>query len=145
MTEYLPSPTRWVAEQVELYESSGGTQGTTLRETGLPGVIVTNQGSKTGAIRKTPLMKATDGENYILVASKGGAPVHPAWVYNLRTNPDVEIRDGVNVYKLRVRELPDSEERQRLWDIAVEAFPPYKDYQEKTKRLIPVFLAEITT
>ena len=145
MTEYLPSPTRWVAEQVELYESSGGTQGTTLRETGLPVVIVTNQGSKTGAIRKTPLMKATDGENYILVASKGGAPVHPVWVYNLRTNPDVEIRDGVNVYKMRVRELPDSEERQRLWDIAVEAFPPYKDYQEKTKRLIPVFLAEMTT
>ena len=144
MTEYLPSPTRWVAEQVELYESSGGTQGTTLRETGLPVVIVTNQGSKTGAIRKTPLMKATDGANYILVASKGGAPVHPVWVYNLRTNPDVEIRDGVNVYKMRVRELPDSEERQRLWDIAVEAFPPYKDYQEKTKRLIPVFLAEMT-
>ena len=144
MTEYLPSPTRWVAEQVELYESSGGTQGTTLRETGLPVVIVTNQGSKTGAIRKTPLMKATDGENYILVASKGGAPVHPVWVYNLRTNPDVEIRDGVNVYKMRVRELPDSEERQRLWDIAVEAFPPYKDYQENTKRLIPVFLAEMT-
>ena len=144
MTQYIPSPSGWVAEQVELYESSGGTQGTTLRETGLPVVIVTNQGSKTGAIRKTPLMKATDGENYILVASKGGAPVHPVWVYNLRTNPDVEIRDGVNVYKMRVRELPDSEERQRLWDIAVEAFPPYKDYQEKTKRLIPVFLAEMT-
>ena len=145
MTQYIPSPSGWVAEQVELYESSGGTQGTTLRETGLPVVIVTNQGSKTGAIRKTPLMKATDGENYILVASKGGAPVHPVWVYNLRTNPDVEIRDGVNVHKMRVREMPDSEERQRLWDIAVEAFPPYKDYQEKTKRLIPVFLAEMTT
>ena len=144
MTQYIPSPSGWVAEQVELYESSGGTQGTTLRETGLPVVIVTNLGSKTGAIRKTPLMKARDGDNYILVASKGGAPVHPVWVYNLRTNPDVEIRDGVNVYKMRVRELPDSEERQRLWDIAVEAFPPYKDYQEKTKRLIPVFLAEMT-
>ena len=145
MTQYIPSPSGWVAEQVELYESSGGTQGTTLRETGLPVVIVTNLGSKTGAIRKTPLMKATDGENYILIGSKGGAPEHPLWVYNLRTNPDVEIRDGVNVYKMRVRELPDSEERQRLWDIAVEAFPPYKDYQEKTKRLIPVFLAEMTT
>ena len=142
MSQYIPSPTKWVAEQVELYESSGGTQGTTLR--GLPVVIVTNQGSKTGAIRKTPLMKATDGENYILVASKGGAPEHPLWVYNLRTNPDVEIRDGVNVHKMRVREMPDSEERQRLWGIAVEAFPPYKDYQEKTKRLIPVFLAEMT-
>ena len=145
MTQYIPSPTRWVAEQVELYESSGGTQGTTLRETGLPVVIVTNQGSKTGAIRKTPLMKATDGENYILIGSKGGAPEHPLWVYNLRTNPDVEIRDGVKVHKMRVREMPDSEERQRLWDIAVEAFPSYKDYQEKTKRLFPVFLAEMTT
>ena len=143
MTQYIPSPTRWVAEQVELYESSGGTQGTTLR--GLPVVIVTNQGSKTGAIRKTPLMRAIDGENYILVASRGGAPRHPLWVYNLRRNPNVEIRDGVNVHKMRVREMTDPEERQRLWDIAVEAFPPYKDYQEKTKRLIPVFLAEMTT
>ena len=143
MNQYIPSPTRWVAEQVELYESSGGTQGTTLR--GLPVVIVTNQGSKTSAIRKTPLMRAIDGENYILVASRGGAPEHPLWVYNLRANPNVEIRDGVNVHKMRVREMIDSEERQRLWDIAVEAFPPYKDYQEKTKRLIPVFLAEMTT
>jgi deazaflavin-dependent oxidoreductase (nitroreductase family) len=143
MTQYIPSPTSWVAEQVELYESSGGTQGTTLR--GLPVVIVTNQGSKTGAIRKTPLMRAIDGENYILVASRGGAPEHPLWVYNLRTNPNVEIRDGVNVHKMRVREMTDPEERQRLWDIAVEAFPPYKDYQERTKRLIPVFLAEMTT
>ena len=143
MTQYIPSPTRWVAEQVELYESSGGTQGTTLR--GLPVVIVTNQGSKTSAIRKTPLMRVVAGENYILVASRGGAPKHPLWVYNLRTNPNVEIRDGVNVHKMRVREMTDPEERQRLWDIAVEAFPPYKDYQEKTKRLIPVFLAEMTT
>ena len=143
MNQYIPSPTKWVAEQVELYESSGGTLDTT--QGGLPVVIVTNQGSKTGAIRKTPLMRAIDGENYILVASRGGAPKHPLWVYNLRRNPNVEIRDGVNVHKMRVREMTDPEERQRLWDIAVEAFPPYKDYQEKTKRLIPVFLAEMTT
>jgi len=143
MNQYIPSPTKWVAEQVELYESSGGTLGTTAG--GLPVVIVTNQGSKTGAIRKTPLMRAIDGEKYILVASIGGAPRHPFWVYNLRANPNVEIRDGVNVHKMRVREMPDSEERQRLWDIAVQAFPPYKDYQEKTKRLIPVFLAEMST
>ena len=143
MTQYIPSPTRWVAEQVELYESSGGTQGTTLR--GLPVVIVTNQGSKTSAIRKTPLMRVVDGESYILVASIGGAPKHPLWYHNLKANPNVEIRDGVNVHKMRVREMTDPEERQRLWDIAVEAFPPYKDYQEKTKRLIPVFLAEGTT
>ena len=143
MNQYILSPTKLVAEQVELYESSGGTLGTTIG--GLPVVIVTNQGSKTGAIRKTPLMRAIDGENYILVASRGGAPRHPLWVYNLRRNPNVEIRDGVNVHKMRVREMTDPEERQRLWDIAVEAFPPYKDYQEKTKRLIPVFLAERST
>ena len=143
MNQYIPSPTKWVAEQVELYESSGGNLGTTAG--GLPVIIVTNQGSKTGAIRKTPLMRAIDGENYILVASKGGAPRHPLWVYNLRANPNVDIRDGVNVHKMRVREMTDPEERQRLLDIAVEAYSPYKDYQEKTKRLIPVFLAEMTT
>jgi deazaflavin-dependent oxidoreductase (nitroreductase family) len=143
MTQYIPSPTRWVAEHVELYESSGGTQGTTLK--GLPVVIVTNQGSKTSAIRKTPLMRVVDGESYILVASIGGAPKHPLWYHNLKANPNVEIRDGVNVHNMRVREMTDPEERQRLWDIAVEAFPPYKNYQEKTKRLIPVFLAEGTT
>ena len=143
MTQYIPSPSRWVAEQVELYESSGGMRGTTFK--GFPVVIVINQGSRTNAIRKTPLMRAVDGENYILVASRGGAPRHPLWVYNLRRNPDVEIRDGVNVHKMRVREMTDPEERQRLWNIAVEAFPPYKDYQEKTKRLIPVFLAEVIT
>ena len=141
MNQYIPSPTKWVAEQVELYESSGGTKGTTLR--GLPVVIVTNQGCKTGAIRKTPLMRAVDGENYILVASKGGAPKHPVWYYNFKSNPNVELRDGVKVHKMRVREVMNPEERQRLWDIAVEAYPSYKDCQEKTERLIPVFLAEM--
>ena len=142
MTQYIPSSTKWVAEQVKLYESSGGTQGTTLW--GLPVVIVTNQGSKTGAIRKTPLMRVVDGENYILVASRGGSPKHPLWYYNLQANPSVEIRDGANVHKMRVREVADPEEKKRLWDIAVKAFPRYKDYQEKTERLIPVFLAEIS-
>ena len=141
MRQYIPSPTKWVAEQVELYESSGGTQGTTLR--GLPVVIVTNKGSKTGSIRKTPLMRAVDGKHYILVASKGGAPKHPLWYYNFKANPNVEIRDGVNTHKMRVREVTDPHERQRLWDIAVEAYPAYQDYQDKTDRLIPVFLAEM--
>jgi len=141
MDQYIPSTTKWVAEQVELYESSAGTRGTTLK--GLPVIIVTNQGRKTGAIRKTPLMKAVDGENYILVASKGGAPNHPVWYHNLKANPNVEIRDGVVVHKMRAREIEHSEERKRLWDIAVETYPPYKDYQQKTGRLIPVFLAEV--
>ena len=142
MSEYIPSPRDWVAEQVELYEGSGGTDGLTLRDTGLPVIIVTNLGRKTGAIRKTPLMTAVDGNNYILVGSQGGAPKHPFWYHNLKAEPDVEIRDGTEVFSMRVREVVDPAERQRLWDIAVAAFPPYQDYQEKTDRVIPVFLAE---
>ena len=142
MDEYIPSPTGWVAEQVELYEGSGGTDGTTLRD--LPVIIVTNRGRKTGAIRKTPLMRVADGSSYVLVASRGGAPNNPLWYYNLKADPNVEIRDGTEVYSMRVREVEDSVERQRLWNIAVEAYPPYQDYQEKTDRTIPVFLAEIS-
>ena len=140
MAEYIASTIKWVAEQVELYEKSEGTEGTTLR--GLPVIIVTNQGCKTGAIRKTPLMRAVDGKNYILVASRGGAPKNPVWYYNLKANPNVDIRDGANVYSMRVREVADTVERKRLWNLAVEAFPSYEDYQEKTSRLIPVFLAQ---
>ena len=140
MGEYIPSPTEWVRNQVELYESSGGTEGTSLN--GLAVIIVTNKGRKTGAIRKTPLMRVADGDNYVLVASRGGAPTHPVWYYNLQADPNVEIRDGVDVHSMKVREVEDSAERQRLWDIAVEAFPPYQEYQDKTDRSIPVFIAE---
>lgn len=142
MSKYLPSPRKWVADQVELYESSGGTQGLTLRDTGLPVIIVTNRGRKTGAIRKTPLMRVVDGKNYILIASQGGAPRHPFWYYNLKADPNVEIRDKTEVYKMRVREVVDGAERQRLWAIAVKAYPPYHEYQDRTDRLIPVFVAE---
>ena len=144
MAEYIPSPTEWVRDQVELYEGSGGTEGTTLRETGLPVIIVTNRGNKTGAVRKTPLMRVKDGDNYVLVASRGGAPTHPVWVYNLRADSSVEIRDEIEVYSMTVREVEDDGERARLWDIAVEAFPPYAEYQERTSRRIPVFVAEPT-
>ena len=140
MAEYIPSPTEWVRNQVELNESSGGTEGTSLN--GLAVIIVTNKGRKTGAIRKTPLMRVADGDNYVLVASRGGAPTHPVWYYNLQADPNVEIRDGVDVHSMKVREVEDSAERQRLWDIAVEAFPPYQEYQDKTDRSIPVFIAE---
>jgi len=143
MAKYIPSPRDWVREQVALYESSGGTEGTTLRDTGLPVVIVTNTGSKTGAIRKTPLMRVTDGANYVLVGSQGGAPTDPAWVNNLRENPTVEIRDREVVQAMRVREIRDEAERARLWALAVAAFPPYADYQSRTTRKIPVFLAEM--
>lgn len=142
MSEYIPSPSQWVADQVELYERSGGTEGVTLRDTGLPVIIVTNRGWKTGAIRKTPLMRVVDGENYILVASRGGAPTHPFWYYNLKAEPNVEIRDKTEVRAMRVREVVDADERQRLWAIAVAAFPPYQSYQEKAGRVIPLFVAE---
>jgi deazaflavin-dependent oxidoreductase (nitroreductase family) len=129
MAKYVPSPRDWVREQVELYESSGGTEGTTLRDTGLPVIIVTHMGNKTGAIRKIPLMRVKDGDSYVLVGSQGGAPTDPAWVRNLRANPDVEIRDETVVRPMRVREVENEAERSRLWQLAVAAFPPYAEYQ----------------
>ena len=142
MAEYIPPALDWVREQVELYESSGGTQGTTLRDTGLPCIIVTHKGNKSGAIRKIPLMRVQDGDNYVLVGSYGGSPKHPVWVHNIRADPDVEIRDETQVFKMRVREIADDATRDRLWQISADAFPPYDEYQAKTDRKMPVFLAE---
>ena len=142
MAKYVPSPRDWVREQVDLYESSGGTEGTTLRDTGLPVIIVTHTGNKTGAVRKTPLMRVKDGDSYVLVRSQRGAPTHPAWVHNLRVNSDVEIRDETVVRPMRVREVKDEAERSRLWQLAIAAYPPYAEYQERTARRIPVFVAE---
>ena len=142
MAKYVPSPKDWVRDQVELYERSGGIEGTTLRDTGLPVIIVTHVGNKTGVIRKTPLMRVKNGNSYVLVGSEGGASKDPAWVHNLRINPDVEIRDETVVQRMRVREVEDDAERSRLWDLAIEAFPPYAEYQERTARRIPVFIAE---
>ena len=142
MAEYIPSTSDWVREQVEVYERTNGAEGTTLRDTGMPVIIVTNNGNKTGAVRKTPLMRVKDGDNYVLVGSKGGAPQHPVWVHNLRADTDVEIRDIAEVQRMRVREVPEGDERSRLWTLSVEAFPPYADYQQRTERLIPVFVAE---
>ena len=139
MPEYIPSPSQWVRDQVELYERSNGAEGVELN--GLAVVIVTHRGRRTGAIRKTPLMRVTDGERYVLVGSRGGAPVDPVWVGNLRNDPDVELRDRAEVRRLRVREV-QGEERTRLWALAVAAFPPYGEYQQKTERVIPVFVAE---
>lgn len=142
MPEYLPSPHDWVREQVELYEKSGGTQGTTLRDTGLPVIIVTHTGKKTGAIRKTPLMRVKDANSYVLVGSQGGAPTDPVWVDNLRAHPGVELRDETKVAAMRAREVTDAPERDRLWKLAVAAYPPYEDYRKKTTRTIPIFVAE---
>ncbi|HEU4377583.1 MAG TPA: nitroreductase family deazaflavin-dependent oxidoreductase [Hyphomicrobiaceae bacterium] len=144
MPTYIPSPRDWVREQVELYESSGGTQGTTLKDTGLPVILVTHVGNKTGAIRKTPLMRVKDGEGYVLVGSQGGLPKDPVWVHNLRANPKIELRDETVVRPMQVREVTDKAERDRLWRLAVAAFPPYAEYQAKTERQIPLFVATPT-
>ena len=142
MSEYVPSPYGWVREQVELYESSGGTEGTTLRDTGLPVIIVTHTGNKSGATRKTPLMRVKDGDNYVLVGSQGGRPTNPVWVYNLRANSSITLRDLTDVQPMVTREVGDDAERARLWELCVAAFPPYEEYQAKTERKIPVFVAE---
>src|ERR1700752_484268 len=141
MAKYVPSPRDWEREQAALYERSGGTKGTTLRDTWLPVIIVTHTGNKTGAIRKTPLMRVKDGDSYVLVGSQGGAPEHPALVHNLRANPKIELRDETVVRPMLTREVKDSAERDRLWKLAVAAFAPYAEYQTKTARQIPLFLA----
>ena len=142
MAEYIPPAMDWVREQVELYEGSGGTEGNTLRDTGMPCIIVTHIGNKTGALRKIPLMRGKVDNSYVLIGSSGGSPKNPGWVYNLRANPDVEMRDKTEVFKMHVREVTDDQERKRLWDASVKAYPPYNEYQAKTSRKIPVFIAE---
>ena len=142
MADYIPPTLDWVREQVELYEGSNGTEGTTLRDTGMPCIIVTHTGNKTGGIRKIPLMRVEVDGSYVLVGSYGGRPPNPVWVYNIRANPAVEIRDKTEVFQMRVREVSEDPERQRLWGASAAAYPPYNEYQAKTDRKIPVFIAE---
>jgi deazaflavin-dependent oxidoreductase (nitroreductase family) len=137
--EYEPSPAKWVRDQVEAYESSGGQRGNTLMDTGLPVIIVTTRGNKSGKIRKIPLMRVEHDGEYALVASKGGSPTHPVWYYNLRAEPAVTIQDGSEPFDADVREVT-GDERAEWWDRAVAAFPPYAEYQQKTDREIPVFV-----
>ncbi|MGN5240561.1 MULTISPECIES: nitroreductase family deazaflavin-dependent oxidoreductase [unclassified Rhodococcus (in: high G+C Gram-positive bacteria)] len=137
--EYEPSPSKWAADQVETYESSGGTAGTTLN--GKPVVVLTTRGAKTGKVRKTPLMRVEHDGEYAVVASLGGAPKHPVWYYNVVANPQVELRDGTEVHDMVAREL-HGDEKTLWWDRAVAAFPDYADYQAKTDRQIPVFVLE---
>ncbi|MER6571845.1 nitroreductase family deazaflavin-dependent oxidoreductase [Streptomyces sp. NPDC001093] len=139
--EYEPSPAQWVREQVELYESSGGTKGTTLMDTGLPVVVLTSRGAKSGKIRKTPLMRVEHEGRYAVVASQGGAPKHPVWYFNIVSDPHVELQDGPVKQDMRAREVT-GEEKTRWWERAVAAYPPYADYQKKTSREIPVFVLE---
>lgn len=139
--EYEPSPSKWVRDQVELYERSNGTQGTTLRDTGLPVVVITMRGARTGKVRKVPVMRVEHNGAYAAVASRGGAPEHPRWYYNLKANPKVELRDGSTVLELTAREV-HGEEKAKWWARAVAAYPPYEEYQAKTTREIPVFVLE---
>jgi deazaflavin-dependent oxidoreductase (nitroreductase family) len=139
--EYEPSPTQWVREQVELYEGSGGTKGTTLRETGLPVIVLTTRGARSGKIRKTPLMRVEHEGRYAAVASVGGAPKHPVWYFNVTADPRVELQDGPVKRDMRAREVTGAE-KAAWWERAVAAFPSYADYQEKTSRDIPVFVLE---
>ncbi|MGW5051586.1 nitroreductase family deazaflavin-dependent oxidoreductase [Actinokineospora sp. NPDC004072] len=137
--EYEPSPEKRVREQVELYESSGGTEGTTMR--GMPVVIVTNRGAKSGKLRKTPLMRVEHEGVYAVVASKGGAPEHPVWYHNLKAHPLVELQDGPRKQDMRAREVT-GDEKAFWWEKAVAAYPDYADYQRGTDRQIPVFVLE---
>ena len=140
--EYEPSPSEWVRDQVEAYEGSGGKEANTLLDTGYPVVIVTSRGNKTGKVRKTPLMRVEHDGRYALVASRGGAPTHPVWYYNLKSDPSsVFIQDGPEPFAVQVREV-DGPEREEWWERAVAAYPPYAEYQTHTERRIPVFVAE---
>ncbi len=142
--EYVPSAAQWVRDQVEAYERSVGQEATTLRDTGLPVIIVTMRGNRSRNIRKIALMRVEHAGEYALVASKGGASTHPVWYYNLVANPDeVTIQDGREPFEVRVREV-NGDERGVWWERAVAAYPPYADYQKKTDRQIPVFVATRT-
>ena len=144
MADYIPPSLDWVRKQVELIESSGGAEGMTLLDTGMPCILVTHKGNKTGAIRKIPLMRVKVDNSYVLIGSMGGQPKNPVWVYNLRADPNVEIRDQTEVTKMRVREVTEAAERDSLWAASADAYPAYNDYQAKTSRKIPVFIAEPT-
>lgn len=136
---YVPSPSRYAADQVAEFETSDGARANTMQ--GLPIVVVTSIGAKSGNIRKTPLMRVEHGGKYLAVASKGGAPENPLWYYNLKANPRVVVQDGAARTEMTARELAGPE-RDEWWARAVEAFGNYAVYQTKTDRLIPILLLE---
>ena len=137
--EYQPSPDQFVSDQVALYESSGGTEGTTLQ--GVPVVVLTSLGAKSGKVRKTPLMRVEHQGAYAVVASQGGAPKHPTWYYNLVRHPQVELQDGAVRRDMTARRV-EGAERELWWSRAVEVWPDYAEDQTKTDRVIPVFVLE---
>ncbi len=139
--DYEPSAFQWVRDQVAEYEASGGQRANTLRDTGLPVIVVTTRGNKTGKIRKFALMRVEHEGRYALVASMGGAPKHPVWYHNLKADPTaVTIQDGPEPFDVEVREVA-GDEKAKWWERAVAAYPPYAEYQARTERRIPVFVA----
>ncbi|MFI7241352.1 nitroreductase family deazaflavin-dependent oxidoreductase [Streptomyces qinglanensis] len=137
--EYAPSPEQWVRDQVDLYERSGGREGTTMR--GMPVIVLTTRGAKSGKVRKTPLMRVEHDGRYAAVASLGGAPSHPVWYRNVLADPRVELQDGPVRQDMTAREVV-GEEKAVWWARAVEAYPDYADYQRRTDREIPVLVLE---
>ena len=137
--EYEPSTQQWVRDQVDTYERSGGTEGTTMR--GMPVIILTSKGARTGTLRKTPLMRVEHDGRYAAVASLGGAPTHPVWYHNLVAEPRVELQDGPSRQDMVARKV-EGRERDEWWERSVAAYPDYADYQAKTERRIPVFVLE---
>ena len=135
--EYAPSPSDWAREQAEKFEASGGTEAAELQ--GKPIILLTSVGAKTGKLRKTPLMRVEHDGEYAVVASRGGAPTHPVWYWNLAANPHVELQDGEVKRDYQAREV-SGDERAAWWERALETWPAYADYQTKTDRIIPVFV-----
>jgi F420H(2)-dependent quinone reductase len=139
--DYEPSPSQWVRDQVAEYEASGGARANTLLDTGMPIIVIGMRGARSGKVRKTALMRVEHGGEYALVASKGGAPENPEWFYNLEAHPDeVTIQDGPAPFRVTVREV-EGDEKAEWWERAVAAYPPYAEYQAKTERQIPLFVA----
>jgi deazaflavin-dependent oxidoreductase (nitroreductase family) len=137
--EYAPSTSDWAREQAELYEASGGKEGADLR--GMPVIVLTSVGAKSGLLRKTALMRVEHDGVYAVVASLGGAPKHPVWYFNIKKQPHVELQDGAEKKDYIAREVT-GDEKAVWWERAVAAYPPYADYQKKTDREIPVFVLE---
>ena len=138
--EYEPGTWDWVARQIEEYEASGGTRANTLRDTGIPIIVVTMRGAKTGKVRKIGLMRVEHNGSYALVASKGGDPSHPAWYHNMTADPHIMIQDGPEPRSFIVREV-EGDERETWWERAAAVYPPYLEYAEKADRVIPVLVA----
>jgi deazaflavin-dependent oxidoreductase (nitroreductase family) len=139
--EYVPSAQKWVRDQVAEFEASNGQRANTLRDTGDPIVVITSRGAKSGAVRKNPVMRVEKDGKYVAVASKGGAPEHPEWYHNFVAHPEVELQDGAELKTYRARML-EGEERREWFEYAVQTWPTYASYQQKTDREIPVFLLE---